>query len=134
MARSCTVCRHEARAEIDHALIRGTPARQLASRFVPLTRMALWRHREDHLPAALAKAQEASEVARGDELLRELQALKAKAVTLLLAAEQAGDWKAALAGVREARSCIETLLEVAGELDRRSTTDLATGVATHTCC
>jgi hypothetical protein len=39
---------------------------------------------------------------------------------LLTKAEVEGDYRTALAGVREARACVELLLEVEGELDRRS--------------
>jgi hypothetical protein len=38
---------------------------------------------------------------------------------LLAKASAAGDYRTALMGIREARACIETLLEVEGELDRR---------------
>jgi hypothetical protein len=124
MPRVCGVCQHPERAAIDQALVAGTPARQLASRYGTLSRMAFWRHREDHIPVHLAKAQEAAEVAQADRLLDEVRALRAKAVALLLKAEQAGDYRTALLGVREARACVETLLEVEGELDRRPTVNL----------
>ena len=119
MPRRCTVCQHPERAAIDRALVRGEPTRGLAARYGSVSREALWRHKEDHLPQALAKAQEASEVARADDLLRELMSLRAKAISLLLKAEQSGDYRTALQGIREARGCIETLLEVEGRLNRQ---------------
>ena len=124
MPRPCTICQHPERTAIDTALVRGEPARALASRYGTVSRMAFWRHREDHLPAALAQAREAAEVARADDLLTQVKALRSKAMALLLAAEAAGDLRTALLGVREARACVELLLEVEGELDRRPTVNI----------
>jgi hypothetical protein len=59
-------------------------------------------------------------VANADDLLAQLKALRNKAISLLTKAEAAGDYRTALAGIREARGCIETLMEVEGELDRRN--------------
>ncbi len=118
MPRTCSVCLHPDRPAIDAALVGGEPFRHIASQFGTST-TALQRHKADHLPAAVATAHEAESVARADDLLEQLQALRNKAMALLLKAEAAGDYRTALAGIREARACIETLLEVEGELDRR---------------
>ena len=118
MPRTCTICSHPERAAIDRALVSGEPFRNIAEQ-TGTSPASLMRHKTDHLPASLVAAKEASEVAQADKLLSELQSLKGKAVALLLKAEQAGDFRTALAGIREARGCIETLLEVEGELDRR---------------
>jgi len=118
MPRVCSVCRHADRPAIDAALLSGDSFRHIASQFGTST-TALQRHKADHLPAAVATAHEAEQVAQADDLLRQLRGLHAKAVSLLLAAERAGDLRTALAGVREARSCLEVLLEVEGEISRR---------------
>ncbi len=118
MPRVCTVCTHPQRSAIDKALVGGAAFRHIASQFGTST-TALQRHKADHLPAAVATAHEAESVAQADDLLRQLRGLHSKAVSLLLAAERAGDLRTALAGVREARTCLEVLLEVEGELDRR---------------
>ena len=123
MPRVCTICSHSDRAAIDAALLNGESYRYIATRFNVSTG-ALQRHRNDHLPAKLAKAHEAKEVASADKLIGELDALKGKAVSLLMQAERAGDLRTALSGVREARACIETLLEVEGEIDRHAQTNI----------
>jgi hypothetical protein len=123
MPRVCTICRHAQRPAIDRALVSGEPYRHIAERF-GTSATALTRHKADHLPAALAKAHEASEVAAADDLLGQIQELRRKAIELLGKAEKAGDYRTALMGIREARACIETLLEVEGELDRRPTVNL----------
>jgi hypothetical protein len=118
MPRVCTVCAHPKRHDIDRALVEGSTYRTIADRF-GLSETALKRHKKDHLPSRVAKAKAAEEVAVADDLLAQIKALRNRAIVILQKAEAAGDYRTALAGIREARGCIETLLEVEGELDRR---------------
>ena len=123
MPRPCSICAHPDRAAIDRALVAGEPFRGIA-RTYRVSEDAVARHRESHLPEKLAKAEAAAEVAEATDLLREVRALRSKAYALLLKAEAAGDIRTALAGVREARGCLELLAELEGELDRRPTINL----------
>ena len=117
MPRQCTVCHHNERDAINRELAGNTAIPALAAKY-RVSEDALLRHKANHLPAALAKAEAAREVSRADDLLAEVNKLKAKAIGLLLKAEAAGDYRTALAGIREARSCLELLLEVEGEINR----------------
>lgn len=63
-------------------------------------------------------------MADADDLLHQLKALRNRAIGILQKAETAGDYRTALMGIREARGCIETLMEVEGELDRRGVTNI----------
>ena len=67
MGRTCTVCSHPERAEIDRALLAGETKRTIAARY-GLSATAVQNHKA-HVPPALAKAHEAKEVARADSLL-----------------------------------------------------------------
>ncbi len=118
MPRTCTICQHPERQKIDTALVAGEPFRNIAERF-GTSATALTRHKAEHLPAKLAQAHAAREVAQASTLLDEVRALRSKAVNILLTAEKAGDLRTALLGIREARSCIELLAEMEGELNRR---------------
>jgi DNA-binding transcriptional ArsR family regulator len=118
MPRVCTICAHPNRAEIDRALVAGEAFRNIAERF-GTSATALTRHKKDHVPGHVAKAQAAAQVADADDLLVQLKALRNRAISILQKAEKSGDYRTALAGIREARGCIETLLEVEGELERR---------------
>ncbi len=120
MPRTCTVCTHPQRPEIDRALVDGITYRMISDRY-GLSETSLKRHRKEHLPSHVAKAQEAAKVADADDLLQQLKALRNKAIGILQKAETAGDYRTALQGIREARGCIEVLMEVEGELDRRPT-------------
>ncbi len=68
------------------------------------------------MPATLARATAAAEVARADTLLGQVRALHARALAILDTAEGAGDLRTALGGIREARGCLELLGRLEGEL------------------
>src|SRR4051794_6058773 len=128
MPRVCTVCAHGDIVAINQSLLSGESFRAIALRFA-LSVDALKRHKAGHISVTVAKAQEAAEVAVADDLLVQVRALRGKAMSLLLKAENAGDIRTALAGVREARACIELLMEVEGELDRRPVVNIITNPA-----
>lgn len=123
MPRVCTVCSHAERSTIDKALVAGEPFRNIAERF-ETSSTALFRHKADHIPPALAKAQEAATVREASSLLQEVRTLRSKAVAILMAAERTGDLRTALAGVREARGCLELLAEMEGQVDKRPIVNL----------
>jgi hypothetical protein len=132
MPPTCTVCRHPDRRQVDAWLIDHLPFRTIVDR-TALSKGALIRHYDDHLPETLAQAKAAAEVARADDLLTQVKALRGKAIQLLQRAEANGDYRTALAGIREARGCIELLLEVEGRLDRRPTINLVVSVEWQQC-
>ncbi len=103
------------RAEIDAALVERQPFRNLAGRF-RLSSTALHRHAQRHVPAALARAREAHEVARGDDLLAQVEGLRDRAMGVLARAEAAEDLRAAVSAIKEARGCVELLAKMMGEL------------------
>lgn len=118
MARSCTICGHEDRPAIDQALVSGVANRTIATRY-GVSEQAVRRHAADHLPLRLQLAQAAQDATEGDRLLAELVALQRRAMKLLTQAEQAGDLRAAASLIGQARSTLETLAELRGQLDRR---------------
>jgi len=119
MGRPCTICIHPEREAINAELIARMPYRSVAQHFVA-SPDAVFRHRADHLPVGLLKAQAAAEVTQADNLLDQVRLLQSKALALLVRAEQVGDLRAALLGIREARSCLELLARLQGELDEHS--------------
>lgn len=126
MPRVCTICTHAQREAINAALVANEPYRNVSVRFGTSV-AALQRHKADHMPIALAKAKEvreAQETTFADDLYEQVKQLRNRAIKILLAAEAAGDLRTALMGIREARSCVELLLEVEGELNRHPTVNL----------
>jgi len=118
MPRTCTICSHPDRRAIEKALVDGEPFRNIAKR-TGTSPAALTRHKSDHLPGKIVQAKAAQEILEAGDLLSQVAALKEKALELLAKAEEQGDYRTALCGVREARACIELLFEVEGQLDRR---------------
>ncbi|MHB8420599.1 MAG: hypothetical protein ACYDCL_21200 [Myxococcales bacterium] len=99
MPRTCTVCSHPKRPEVDSALLAGEPYRGIAQRFAA-SPDAVFRHRQ-HVAPALAKAHEAAAVARSDDLLGRMRELAAQARRIGDAAEAAGQPGPALLAIRE---------------------------------
>ncbi|MDQ6832182.1 MAG: hypothetical protein M3008_02185, partial [Chloroflexota bacterium] len=120
MPRVCTVCQSPNIEAINRELAGHTAIPALAALY-RVSSDSLLRHKQNHLPAAIAQAHAAMEVTRADDLLGEVNKLKGKAISLLLKAEAAGDYRTALSGIREARACLELLLEVEGEINRATT-------------
>ena len=116
MPRRCTVCIHKKRIEIDQALVERQAFRAIARQY-KVSKDALLRHHDDHLPAALVKAQAAAEAAQADALLAQVVDLRDKALGVLSRAEAAEDLRAAVSAIREARGCVELLGKLAGQLN-----------------
>lgn len=115
MARPCTICTHEKRAEIDQALVTGTSYRNVSVQY-GISVGAIQRHKKDHIVDDLANSPRAQTIARSDNLLDQLQALKDKALDILETAESAKALPVALQAIREVRSVIELYAKLAGKL------------------
>lgn len=114
--RKCSICTHPAINEINEMLVNNVPFNEITSIYNEITEMSLARHKKNHLPKALSKARAAQEVTQGDNLLSQVRSLQHKALSILKQAEAAGELRTALTGVREARSCLELLGKVSGQL------------------
>lgn len=77
------------------------------------------RHSEAHLPAHLVGAASAAEGVRAEDLLRQVEGLKDKALGILSMAEDAGELRTALSAIRETRGILDLLARLLGELDER---------------
>jgi len=133
MSRICTVCRHQNRDDIEKALLGNDTFRHIAVQYNVSTG-ALQRHKKDHLIERLAEVQKAKkdalrhhgevaamnanqELCQTESMLDQIRDLRLKALSLLNQAEISGDLRTALAGIREARSCIELLAKIDGQLN-----------------
>ena len=115
MPRTCTICRHDRRPDIDKALVARAPFRDIAGQH-GVSKSALVRHHDDHLPASLIRAQRAREATQADELLAQVLDLRDKALDVLTKAENDKNWPATIAAIREARGSVELLAKLAGQL------------------
>ena len=124
MPRTCTICTHPEREAIDRALSpRVDSYRHIASQF-DVSTAAVRRHEAEHLPESLAMAQEAREVAHGDDLLAQVVDLQQRTLAILTQAEKKGDGRLALSAIAEARRNLELLGKLAGELQQEGTVNV----------
>lgn len=115
MPRLCSVCSAKRRDEIDRALVDRTETFLALARRYRLSRPALYRHYAEHLPATMAKASEAKEEVRADDLLAQARTLQQRAQQIL-DRNDAVDDRVALRAVRELRGILDLLGRLLGEL------------------
>jgi hypothetical protein len=124
VSRVCTICVHPEQAAINQALVHGAASnRRIASQY-GVSEIAIRRHKAGHLPRRLAQAQEAEDMADADSLLEQVSALHRRALAILGHAEVEGEHKLALAAIREARSNLELLGRLMGELNEQTTINI----------
>jgi hypothetical protein len=121
--RSCTVCEHPEREAIDRGLVGGASNRSVASLY-DVSEASVRRHKGNHLPAKLVMAEQAAEVTEASNLLSQVQDLQGRALAILDKAEGTGNLRTALGAIREARSNLELLAKLLGELDERPVVNL----------
>ena len=118
MTRTCTVCAHSERHSVDTALLSGATFRNIAAQY-GLSLAALFRHRSDHLPAALVQAAGAEGVRQALDVLAQLKHINAAALTVLRDAKAAGDGDLVLKAVDRVMKQIEVQARLLGDLDDR---------------
>ncbi len=118
MPRSCTVCSHPQRKDIDRQLVGGASNRSLASVY-DVSEAAVRRHGANHLPATVAKAQEKEDVREALDVIKQLKAINAASLNILKEAREQGKQGTALAAIDRIHKQIELQAKLLGELDDR---------------
>jgi hypothetical protein len=120
MPRRCSICIHGNRPEIERSVLAGDSYRTVAQRF-RVSRDAVVRHRK-HLIVAVAKPFGSEQITQSESLLSQLGELRSEAQRLKQKAERAGDYRAALAAVRELCRIVELVAKLCGQMDPRTET------------
>lgn len=115
MPRTCTICNHSRRDEIDQLLVSGVTFRTISRKYA-ISEDALKRHKKSHLPKTLMESRHAEIVMNADNILLQMQELCDKTNRILDAAIDAGDTRTALAAIREARGNNELISKLIGQL------------------
>ena len=123
MPRRCTVCDHDEHHAINVALVQRESYRDIAGRY-GVSKSALSRHTQEHLPKLLVKAKDAVEVAEADSLLARIEALQSKTLAALEAVEEERNYPVLLGAVREARANLELIGRVTKELEATPTLNI----------
>ncbi len=123
MPRKCTICGHKKRPAIDKALVERRPFRDIAGQY-NVSKSALVRHFDDHLPSSLVKAQQAKEAADADALLAQIVGLRDEGLGVLEKAKDAEDLHTVLNAIKVTQGTIELLAKLAGQLRDAPTINL----------
>jgi len=118
MARTCTVCSHPEKEEIDRLLVRGDSIAGIARDFA-VSEDALKRHFDNHVPKTLAASPSAKEITDADKLLFEIEEVKNRALRLLDKAENAQDTRVygpPSQYLKEFREYVRLMAELSGKL------------------
>ena len=116
-----TVTTHAKRQEIETALAKGAPVRQVADAF-GLSKSAVHRHKE-RMVAELAGARSAKDTS-ADELLSKLRVLQGEAENILARAKKVGNHRDALGAIKESRAIVELLAKMFGEIQTGTTVNI----------
>jgi hypothetical protein len=118
MPQTCSVCISPQRAEIEKALISGEPLREIAGR-CPASRSALHRHKQEHLPAHLAKAHEEESIGQAIDVVRQLKAINSACLEVLQKSRADGKHSISLRAVDRIHRQIELQAKLLGELQEQ---------------
>lgn len=115
MPRTCTICNHEKRAEIDQALVNNEPLRNIAERY-GTTPQTLLRHKKSHLSKAIVQAKQAETIIQADKLLDEMSRIIRDTRDIYDRARKNHDDELALKAVKEMRENNKLLLIAQGDI------------------
>jgi hypothetical protein len=118
----CRICNHDQRQEIEQALIRGHSHRAISQQFT-VSRGVVDRHLK-HVSHDVKHVRELMEVEHGKSLLVQLRELGSQARYLGVRAKRAGDYRTALAAVRELTRILELEARLTGELNEKPETKI----------
>jgi len=82
MSRTCTICSHEKRGDIEAAVVAGTSYRDIARRF-ETSKDAIARHASEHIRASLRASEVVKEEARGLDVVKQLKDINATTLAIL---------------------------------------------------
>lgn len=123
MGRTCTVCSHEGIEEINKLLLSGTSFRDIAGQF-NLSKTALARHKESHIPELLSKSNDIKEIISADSLLTKLEEESKFVREMRNSAREGGDIELALKAVDRALKCIDLYAKVSGLIQEQPTVNI----------
>jgi hypothetical protein len=120
VTRTCTVCSHAAREEIDSALIRRRPYRKIAERF-GVTESALSRHLNDHLADHVQEALREYGLDKGVRVLNRIMGIIERLEEFLCAAEEGKRPREFVMVAAELRRELELVAKLQGDLAQEGT-------------
>jgi hypothetical protein len=120
MGRTCTVCSHKSRDEIELILVnRSSSYRDIARRFA-VSKDAVSRHvNQGHIAERLLKVRDEEDVRSALDVTQQLKTINADAVGILRAARDGDDPGTALRAIDRIHRQLELQAKLLGDLDER---------------
>jgi len=111
----CEICTHPDKETINQRLLQGCSVRKVSEEF-DVGRMSVQRHRHNHLPHELVKSKRLQEMQEADELVNRIDDLYQQAYEILKEARTQQKFSQAVMAIKEARSSLELLAKISGDL------------------
>ena len=124
MPRECSICSHDEHHAINVDLLHRVSYRNITERY-SVSKAALSRHSQEHIPELLLKAYEAIERDDAEDLADELVKVKADVHRLKERAEEEGDIRTALLGCDKALKALELQAKVEQLIQTAPTVNIA---------
>jgi hypothetical protein len=113
MPRPCSICSHSQRTTVDFRLAAGSPSIRSLAKDFDVSPSALRRHKQLHIPEALARAHGNQALLHAGTLADHVRELYSRSGAILQKAEASGDARTALGALRELRSIIDLVARLA---------------------
>ncbi len=123
MPRVCLVCSHEQRQIIDQALVTDASNRRIAAQY-GMSEAAVRRHKAEHLPTSMVKAQEQTDVRQAIDVVAQLKAINGAALAVLRAAREDRNGELVLKAVDRIQRQLELQAKLLGELQDGPTVNI----------
>jgi len=116
--RTCQTCNHAEVAAIDREIAAGKSLRDLSALF-RVSEDSLARHRDAHISPVVVRAQEAEDITRGLDVVKQLKAINGVTMQILHEARQQKNPEVALKAVDRIQRQLELQAKLLGDLDER---------------
>jgi len=120
---ACKVCTHEQRPAIDQALVTDASNRRIATQY-GMSEAAVRRHKAEHLPVSMVKAQEQTDVRQAIDVIAQLKAINGATLAILKEARTDKNGELALKAVDRIQRQLELQAKLLGELQDGPTVNI----------
>jgi hypothetical protein len=118
MGRSCSICVHDDRQQVDREIIAGIAYRDISGRF-QLSKSAVERHANGCIAAVVSRARELVDQVTAETLAGELRMLRETTLGVLEEARTSADHSTALKAIARLEAQAELCAKLLGELVER---------------
>src|SRR6266571_2746428 len=116
MPRTCLVCTHEKRSDIEAALASGISNRSIALQY-GMSHMAVQRHASEHIAQAIKQSHEAKQEAQALDVVKQLQTINSVTLAILKEARDEKRNGMALFAIDRVQKQLELQAKLLGDIN-----------------